>query len=215
MARESSDIIGSYRELPLGKWLHEVLPLCDGTDPVETKAAVIGVLTGRTAKEVLALPIAQFAAYAAVAEFLTLPPDTSRAGRAAARYDLGDFVLVPRCDPDKISAAQFIDFQTLSRDVDKDPAAVLSVFLVPEGKAYNDGYDIREVQRAIEDLLSVQDAMELLAFFFSRFVACLPASLTSSEKAIRGVKDRRTRKALRERLKEVAALLRSGAGLPT
>ena len=210
MARESSDIISSYREIPLGKWLHEVLPLCDGTDPVETKAAVIGVLTGRTAKEVLALPIAQFAAYAAVAEFLTLPPDTSRAGRAAARYDLGDFVLVPRCDPDKISAAQFIDFQTLSKDVDKDPAAVLSVFLVPEGKAY-----IREVQRVIEERLSVQDAMELLAFFFSRFVACLPASLTSSEKAIRGVKDRRTRKALRERLKEVAALLRSGAGLPT
>ena len=213
MAKSSADIIGSYRELPLGKWLHEIIPLCNGTDPVETKAAVIGVLTGKTAKEVLDLPIATFAGYAAVAEFLTLPPDTTRAGRAASRYTLGDLVLVPQCDPAKITAAQFIDFQTLSKDVDTNPAAVLSVFLVPVGKTYNDGYDIAEVQRAIEDLLSVQDAMELLAFFFSKFVACLPASLTSSEKAIRGVKDRVTRRRLRERLKEVAALLKGGAGL--
>lgn len=62
-----------------------------------------------------------------------------------------------------VKTNQFIDFTNYARENDKCCEKLLSVFFVPEGHQYNDGYDIREVQEDLKqlDIATVQS----LAFF--------------------------------------------------
>ena len=208
-------MVSSYRDLMIGRYVDEVLPLTAlDLDALDLQVKLIALLSGLTEAEVLALPIADYTERAAAISFLTEPCDASRA-RIPARYTLGDLVLVPTTDYTKMTAGQFIDFQTLSKEPEKNTVPLLSVFLVPEGKAYGVGYDVAEVRRAIAERLSVQDALEALAFFFGRLPQLLRDSLTFSERAAKGLKDRRTRKEMLAKIAAVKASLSAGGGLQT
>lgn len=92
------------------------------------------------------------------------------------------------------------------------------MFLVPEGKAYNDGYDVLEVQDAIRADLTVLDALALSAFFLTRFAASIRATETSLYRLVR--KERNPQKRARmeaqlERLQAAKASLTAGAGSAT
>lgn len=65
--------------------------------------------------------------------------------------------------------AQYVDFQTYwgEHDIRKNISRILSTFIIPVGKTYNEGYDLLEVIRDIEDNLSIADA-EAICFFFAR-----------------------------------------------
>ena len=64
----------------------------------------------------------------------------------------------------RISTAQFIDYQNEINK--KDMASLLSVFIIPKGHKYNDGYDMLEVISDIEDLPIT--TVNCLSFFFKR-----------------------------------------------
>lgn len=62
-----------------------------------------------------------------------------------------------------IRTNQFIDFTTYTKEKDIRYEKLLSVFIVPKGHKYNDGYNITEVQ---EDILQMPIAVvQSLAFF--------------------------------------------------
>lgn len=62
-----------------------------------------------------------------------------------------------------IRTNQFIDFTTYTREKDIRYEKLLSVFIVPKGHKYNDGYNMKEVQ---EDILQMPIAVvQSLAFF--------------------------------------------------
>ena len=50
---------------------------------------------------------------------------------------------------------------------------------------YNDGYDLADVQAAIREHLSVQDALALVADFFRRWLALTRATLNSLDKELK------------------------------
>ena len=85
----------------------------------------------------------------------------------------------------------------------------LSVLLVPEGKAYNDGYDVADVQRRVADL-PIADALGLSAFFFGRFLELTQASLGYLEDAMKRAKGKERKKM--EAALAVARSLTSGDG---
>lgn len=68
------------------------------------------------------------------------------------------------CDLTSMSTAQFIDYNNFLKGGKYEE--ILSVFFIPEGHQYNDGYDIKQVQN---DLLQMKitDCMAA-AFFFKR-----------------------------------------------
>ena len=69
---------------------------------------------------------------------------------------------------DDLTVAQYIDFQQLYNDgFEAHPREMLSIFLVPKGHKYNDGYDKQEV---IEDMgeLGVEEALGIVDFFMKR-----------------------------------------------
>lgn len=65
----------------------------------------------------------------------------------------------------EISTAQYIDFQQMWDKADEMPAEFLSIILIPDGHKYNEGYDISDVVKDIENHMSVEDAMGMSAFF--------------------------------------------------
>lgn len=64
----------------------------------------------------------------------------------------------------KISTAQYIDFQNYLKA--NDEAKVFSVFMIPKGHKYNDGYDMLEVFEDIQDMPI--PILTSASFFFNR-----------------------------------------------
>lgn len=162
--------IDSYKTLPLGTYL-EILDAQKITEDLERQVKVISLLSGLTESEVLNLPIMDYREMAGKSLFLTKSPD--RYPRPADKYQVGGFTLIPTKDLAKITTAQYIDFQHFAPGGDATLAETLSCFLVPEGKNYNDGYDIVEVHNAIKSYLMVWDALGLLAFFLSKLAGLM------------------------------------------
>ena len=97
-----------------------------------------------------------------------------------------------------MTAAQFIDYQNyIGTEHFED---YLSVFFIPEGHKYNDGYDIEQVKK---DLLELDfPTVKSVAFFFTIFLAKLQNSFLSYLK-----KDLRKMKMEKEKRKEIEELI--------
>lgn len=174
------ECIDNYRDLPYGKY-EEIMRLCEeGMNEVDRKVAILAILTGKTEDEILHLPLPTFTAYSAKSRFLEHECPENLIPAVRRTYALGGFVLVPVTDIRKITAAQYIDFQTFSKDKEKRMVEMLSCFLVPRGMDYNEGYDVLEVHDAIRNEMSVAELLALVAFFFGRFLKSTRNTLTYS-----------------------------------
>lgn len=171
-------MIENYSQLPIGKY-EEILTICKGKineDAIEQQLAILSVLTDRSEDELSNLPLAEYSDLARRMRFL-YAEDKGR-HRIARSYKVGDMVLIPRMDLDKITTAQYIDFQTYAKGGEANIVQMLSCFLVPQGCNYNTGYDMVEVQKVIREHLSVTDVFSLAAFFFKQYRELMRSSLT-------------------------------------
>lgn len=213
-----TQIIDNFAALPVGVWLDILAVNADTSrDDVDKQVGTLALLTGLTEREVLTLPIVEYRDLARKADFLGVAP--TRLPRAARSYKAGRFTLRPHVDLRKITAAQYIDFQTFAPEGDKRLVELLSVALIPDGCEYNDGYDIAEVQDAIRADISVEQALSLTAFFLSRFAALIRSTRNSLRRLARTERNRERRGRLVTSLTEMEtameALLQGGAGLRT
>lgn len=208
---KTKDCIDNYRDLPVGKY-EEIVRICDAemTD-VDRKVAILSVLTGLTEDEVLNLPLPKFTEYSAKSRFLESECPENLIPGVARSYPIGGFVLVPTTDIRKITAAQYIDFQTFSKERDTKTVEMLSCFLVPRGYDYNEGYDVLDVHKAIRDEMSVAEMLAHLAFFFGRWLKSMQTTLTSSMRLLKKTNPE-AEKELMARYKALADSLKGGDG---
>lgn len=203
-------MIDNYGALTLGRYMKVNAILQGEGDELDKQVQIIAILADMTADDILLLPIGDYARMAAQTAFLREHCKPTEIGDG---WHLDE--LRPVTDFRRINTAQYIDFQTFAKGFPASLPQLLSVFLVPEGKAYNDGYDVAEVQHRVEDI-PFPDALGLAAFFFARFLRLTEDSLTSWGEALRKEKDARKRTEIRMKIAEVKALLQSvGDGLPT
>lgn len=212
------DIIRNYKALPLGKF-QQIVELKRNADieDIDRHIKILAILTDKGEDELLRLPLPEFKLLGAAASFLdkdieAIPHKPKKV------YRVGDFDLVPTMDVTKMTAAQFIDYNTMTaglteKDLDAHIVEILSCFLVPKGMEYCDGYDVAEVQAALRDNLPVFDAITMLAFFLRSSVQYVKDSLRYSVRMAKGIKDKKKRKEMLEKISEAAALLRNGDGL--
>ena len=203
-------MINNYEALDLGRFMKIDHILHTPAEEIDKQVQIIAVLSDKTENEVLLLPLADYAAMAKETAFLgvTCPP----AKVSGEPMQVDGLTLVPTRDFTKINTAQYVDFQTLAKDFPATLPELLSCFMVPEGKAYNDGYDIATVQEAVRTL-NVPTAVGLVTFFFASFSQSIAGTLTSLAKEAQ--KDPKKAKAWKMKAKEIAALLETlGAGLP-
>lgn len=206
-------IIDNYRKLPIGKY-NEIVKLCETEmDEVDRKVKIVGILTGLTDDEVLALPLTDFTECCARAKFIDLPCPETLIPSVSKSYPVGGFNLVPVTDMRKVTTAQYIDFLAFSNDKEHNIVEMLSCFLVPKGMDYNEGYDILDVHNAIKEEMSVAEVLAVLAFFFGSWTRSLHSTLSYSERTARRLKDKEKRKMIMERIAELRSTI-SGGGSP-
>lgn len=118
-----------------------------------------------------------------------------------------------------MTIAQYIDFQTYYKDVNKNFAECLSCFLIPKGKKYGEGYDIAEVINDIGEHMSIVDANSIMFFFALLFRSLTMVTLRSSvkdmKKIMKKTKNREEKNKLMIAIKQMektAASLRNGDG---
>lgn len=206
-------IIDNYRKLPIGKY-NEIVKLCETEmNELDRKVRIVGILTGLTDDEVLALPLTDFTECCAKAKFIDLPCPETLIPSVSKSYPVGEFNLVPVTDMRKVTTAQYIDFLSFSKDKEHNIVEMLSCFLVPKGMDYNEGYDILDVHNAIKEEMSVAEVLALLAFFFGSWTRSIHSTLSYSERMARRVKDKEKRQMIMERIAELRSTI-SGGGSP-
>ena len=196
------NIIDNYRKLPIGKYL-DIVRLCETEmNEVDRRVKIIGILTGLTDDEVLNLPLMEFTECSAKAKFLDKECPENLIPAVSRSYAIGGFVLLPVTDIRKITTAQYIDFKTFEKDKEHNFVEMLSCFLVPRGKDYNDGYDILDVHNAIKREMSVAEVLSLLAFFFKSWAGLIRSTLYSSIKEVGRIADEGTKRRISEKILE-------------
>lgn len=202
-------MINNYAALPLGTYLKINAILEREGKELDKQVEIIAILADKSPDEVLLLPLADYSAMAKETAFLR---EYSKPTEISGAWRFGD--LAPVLDFRKINTAQYVDFQAFSKDFPASLPQLLSVFLVPEGKAYNDGYDVLEVQERVKQI-PFPDALGLAAFFFGRFLELTRDSLTSWATEMRKTKNERKKEEMLIRIMQVQEILRAaGVGLP-
>lgn len=110
---------------------------------------------------------------------------------------------------EELTTAQFFDLQNVLRggSTIERYGKILSLCLVPKGKKYGEGYDVAEVEKAVQGM-SVVDAFEIVRFFF-RHLKKLFKRLKYFLLALTITSKRRQAKELRDRLRDMEYYLTS------
>ncbi len=166
----------SFNELPIGKYFQIKEELTDITDEQERVFTLIAVLCEVEVEDVYKSPMKELSALINEIKWFSEPVKPSKAPR---RIKLGDFILKPSYDVKNINVQQYIDYSIFSKDREKFYVENLCTFLIPEGKIYNDGYDIVEVQNVVREQLSIQTSESLYMSFAKSSRRLLNRSLRS------------------------------------
>ena len=127
-------------------------------DETERIIEIVSVVFG---EDVLDLPIAEFQSKVNQLKFLSEKlPEVS----VKKKYVLNGTTYILDSDLSRMKASQYIDYTQLLKE--HDMSKLLSVFLIPEGHSYNEGYDLEEVFKDMNEL-SIVDANSI-SFLFKR-----------------------------------------------
>lgn len=124
-------------------------------------------------------------------------------------YELGGKKYICNMDLSKVIGNQYIDYMNYVRQEkgNENLSKLVSVFLIPEGCKYNEGYDINEVINLIEDEMKIID-VNAIAFFLPNFlntymVYILKSSLLTMKKMMKKEKDQMKKEEIRKKMTEI------------
>lgn len=143
--------------------------------PEEKNLKVASLIAEIPYEMMIQIPLADVREYMDGTEFLLHPPKSVKARRSytinGRKYNLFKNV-------EEMTVAQYLDFQQLLPEgFGNRPAEMLSVFLVPEGHNYNDGYDKETVVDDMYDM-SVPEGLGIADFFSKRCQRLIRLMLT-------------------------------------
>lgn len=124
------------------------------------------------------------------------------------QYNLGGNVYTLHKSLSDFRLGQYIDYERIMKDKKgvEMYASFIALFLTPsQCDIYGDGYDVGSVIEDINKYMSIADACSIAAFFLRLSKACTVRFLWySMHKATRKIKDRKTRRDLRKKTRQLA-----------
>ena len=181
---------------------------------LEKGIAVLSVLCDVNEDEVYSLPITQLKGLLDSIAWMNEPYTFDKHWKAdtitinGEKYDIV-------ADINKFTVAQYADFQIYwdKRDDVDYMAKLLSVFIIPKGKTYNDGYDIVELIDILENNISINIWNSINFFFLKDLMRSIEASLYYSlwvtMKMIWKEKNKEKKKELKEMKKKLLTQIKT------
>lgn len=181
---------------------------------LEKGIAVLSVLCDVSEDDVYSLPINQLKGLLDGISWMNEPYTFDKNWKADSLTINGEKYDIV-CDINKFTVAQYADFQIYwdKRDDVDYMARVLSVFIIPKGKIYNDGYDVVELIDILENNISINVWNSVCFFFLKDLMLSIKASLYCSlwvtMKMIWKEKNKEKKKELKEMRKKLMTQIRT------
>lgn len=203
--KEDPNIIDSWDKMPIG-FLKDIQRITsDNTLSEDDKSLQAAAILARMPYDTLLnLPLDEAQELVARTAFLYENPEKKKIRK---NYNLNGRTYVPMMSMENMTTAQFIDFNSLINDLDERLPEILSIFLIPKGHKYNDGYDKNTVIKDIREKLMVTEALGMASFFINGYKKYAMRILLYSEAALE-VAMWKAPKELRPQAKEVMKALR-------
>lgn len=209
--KEEDKYIDSYEKLPVGKFMElQEIVNDEEADAVDKNIAIVSILTDIDPVELYNMPIARFGELMAYTDFLQNPLLNVPVEN---KYKVCDWVLVPTVDFSKMTTAQFIDYQSYIKEANKNLVEILTVFLIPEGHNYNDGYDMARLQNDIREHMNITEASSLSGFFLLLWKSLSKAILHSLVKKMKKEMKTMTPEQRKKLDQKIQGLAQNGDGL--
>ena len=123
-----------------------------------------------------------------------------------------NFKYIIKPDLTKLTTAQYIDYINYIKNSEgiEDLSKILSVFFIPKGFDYNEGYEINEVIEDIENNVDIVTASSVASFFELQSQTCIKAlkdySLKVMKKAMKKQSDPMKKAELKKKIQEMETL---------
>lgn len=195
-----------WKDVSISKY-YEILDVIEKNLPeYETNIMIASIVTGMSEDQILEMPLSQAEPIFKSLNFLG--SFELRDMSKVKNLTIGGQIFDIRSDLSKITVAQFTDYQTFIKQPLKESLdKILSVFIIPQGCQYNEGYDIIEVQDIIRHQMSFTDAQSLLNFLLAKYVQSLTDSLMYLAKVMKKEKDPKRKKEIEKKLEESNQML--------
>lgn len=206
MSTNTIAIKNNWEEITWGEY-EQIEQIINTDIPSDYKSVhLVSVLTGRTVNDIELLPISTFTALVKHLDFLDTEPETHF---HKFEYNINGREYDFKGKYNDITTAQYIDYRAYMQEEDRDIVKLMSVFLIPKGHDYNDGYDMEQVQRDINDMCWLD--LRACAFFFRTQLAASILILKSSlHKTMKSSKAKKAEiKQVEESLNNLASYLLS------
>ena len=128
-------------------------------EALEININLLSILCDVSVDEIEDLPLTEFSKLVKQTEFLKEMPKVD----IKDSYVINGKKYVLCANVSKMTTAQYIDYQTLIKNADKNVKELLSVFLIPKGKKYGE-YDLDEVITEIYNYIPIADARAVSSF---------------------------------------------------
>lgn len=176
-------------------------------DDITKNVKMVALITDMDENEVWNMDMAEAGEYISRLQFLNkfeLPDNPNM------KFNLPGYQLKVMKDVSKISVAQYVDFQNFVKlPLREGMEKILSIFLIPEGCKYNEGYDIIDLQKVIRENISFRVAEGLLSFFTEKYGELLIHSLVYCRRQVRKTKDPEMMEKFKKTEKEIQQKLDS------
>ena len=176
-------------------------------DDITKNVKMVAVITDKDEDEVWSMDMAEAGEYISRLQFLNkfeLPDNPNM------KFNLPGYQLKVMKDVSKISVAQYVDFQNFVKlPLREGMEKILSIFLIPEGCKYNEGYDIIDLQKVIREKSSFRVAEGLLSFFIEKYGELLIHSLVYCRRQVKKTKDPEMMEKFKKTEKEIQQKLDS------
>lgn len=152
--------------------------LLEREDPEDRLLRLIALVNGITIDDVLNMPLSRLEAHFSDIDFLQAPP---REVLVKGSYELEGTRY--KINMRELTTAQYIDFKQMVDTYSENLARFLTIFLIPSGHRYGDGYDI---EKAAQDIgtMSILDARAVAGFFLTLYGVSTHLFLRSSRRKL-------------------------------
>lgn len=214
-------MIDSYDKLTIGKY-RELMALDNDVDDVTKGINILSVLSDYTEEELYDMPLDDFSKLMAKTSFLQRnveKTDWKKLGKQLVingkKYDVIK-------EARKMTAGQYIDYREYTKDSEKFMDMlpfILTVFLIPSGMKYGNGYDTAELAQEFNDHLDIKTALSISDFFLHQSKVSMMTSILSLKWMMKRMMKKEKNQEIKEkiqiaveRMDYLESLLKSGDG---
>lgn len=214
-------MIDSYDKLTICKY-RELMTLDNDVDDVTKGINILSVLSDYTEEELYDMPLDDFSKLMAKTSFLQRnveKTDWKKLGKQLVingkKYDVIK-------EARKMTAGQYIDYREYTKDSEKFMDMlpfILTVFLIPSGMKYGNGYDTSELAQEFNDHLDIKTALSISDFFLHQSKVSMMTSILSLKWMMKRMMKKEKNQEIKEkiqiaveRMDYLESLLKSGDG---